>query len=124
MELFEDHPSRYTADVNRRHRWIRGDWQIARWLLPHVPSANGQSVHNTLSALSRWKIFDNLRRSLVPISLVLILVGGWFAPMLLPSSAPFHRLSVAGITTIFALAVISLPVLLALILDLLPSHPI
>jgi cyclic beta-1,2-glucan synthetase len=119
VELFEEHPSRYLADVNRRHRWIRGDWQIARWLLPRVPATEGQTAANTLSALSRWKILDNLRRSLVPISLMLILVGGWVAPILLHGSAPAHRLSVAGITTTFTLVTLALPVMLALILDLL-----
>ncbi len=64
--LFEDYPSRYLADVSRRHRWIRGDWQIAAWILPRVPAAGGGTTRNPLSLLSRWKIFDNLRRSLVP----------------------------------------------------------
>ncbi len=79
VELIEDHPSRYLADVNRRHRWIRGDWQIAPWLLPWVPSAEGRSARNPLDRLSRWWIFDNLRRSLVPIVMLVLLVGGWLA---------------------------------------------
>ena len=79
VELVEDHPSRYLADVNRRHRWIRGDWQIAAWLLPWVPSPAGDRVANPLDRLSRWWIFDNLRRSLVPIALLVLLVGGWLA---------------------------------------------
>ena len=61
-----DIPLRYSADVSRRHRWIRGDWQIARWLLPRVPGPGARRQKNPLSGLSRWKIFDNLRRSLVP----------------------------------------------------------
>ncbi len=61
-----------TRAMSRRHeRWIRGDWQIASWLLPRVPAADGGSEPNPLSGLSRWKIFDNLRRSLVPAALVL-----------------------------------------------------
>ena len=63
--------------MSRRHRWIRGDWQIAGWLLPRVPGAAGKRRPNTLSALAWWKIFDNLRRSLVPPALLLLLVGGW-----------------------------------------------
>src|SRR6185312_8947262 len=66
VQLYEDYPATYDADVARRHRWIRGDWQIARWILPHVPG-QGNALKNPLSLLSRWKIIDNLRRSLVPV---------------------------------------------------------
>ena len=75
--LYEEYPSRYGADVSRRRRWIRGDWQIARWLLPGVPGPGGSRRKNPLSGLSRWKIFDNLRRSLVPAALTLLLLLGW-----------------------------------------------
>jgi len=75
--LYEEYPSRYGADVSRRHRWIRGDWQIARWLLPGVPGPEGKRRKNPLSGLSRWKIFDNLRRSLVSAALTLLLLLGW-----------------------------------------------
>ena len=75
--LYEEYPSRYSADVSRRHRWIRGDWQIARWLLPGVPGFDGSRRKNPLSGVSRWKIFDNLRRSLVPAALTLLLLLGW-----------------------------------------------
>ena len=64
VQLYEEYPARYSADVIRRYRWIRGDWQITPWLLPWVPGP-GRPRKNPLSALSRWKIFDNLRRSLV-----------------------------------------------------------
>ncbi len=77
VQLYEDYPSRYSADVSRRHRWIRGDWQIARWLFPGVPGLDGRHRKNPLSGLSRWKIFDNLRRSLVPSALTLLLLLGW-----------------------------------------------
>jgi len=75
--LYENNPSNYEADIKRHHRWIRGDWQIAAWILPFVKNNNGKIVRNNLSMLSRWKIGDNLRRSLLPISLLLILVLGW-----------------------------------------------
>ncbi len=76
VQLYEEYPSRYSVDMNRRHRWIRGDWQIASWVLPYVPGIKG--IHkNPLSSLSRWKIFDNLRRSLIPVSLLLLLLLGW-----------------------------------------------
>ncbi len=77
--LYEEFPATYSADANRRHRWIRGDWQIAAWLFPYVPGPGGTRLKNPLSALSRWKILDNLRRSLVPPALVLMLITGWFA---------------------------------------------
>lgn len=75
--LFEDYPMTYFADVNRRHRWIRGDWQILPWLMPYVPSFRGPSQRNPLSILSWLKILDNIRRSLVPLSLTALLLIGW-----------------------------------------------
>ena len=77
VQLYEEYPARYGADVNRRYRWIRGDWQLAGWLLPWVPGPDGRRLKNPLSALSRWKLFDNLRRSLVPAALTLLLLLGW-----------------------------------------------
>lgn len=76
--LYEENPTQYQADIKRHHRWIRGDWQIGAWMLPFVTGRNGHLAKNTLSALSRWKIFDNLRRSLLPLSLTLLLLIGWF----------------------------------------------
>mgnify|MGYP001574364078 CR=1 FL=1 len=77
VELIEDHPSQYLSDINRRHRWTRGDWQIAPWLFPHVPDKDGKRVRNPLKHLYRWMIFDNLRRSLVPPALLLLFGIGW-----------------------------------------------
>ena len=77
VELYEDYPSRYPADVSRRHRWIRGDWQIARWLLPWVPSRTNRPIRNPITVLSRWKIFDNLRRSLTPVAMLVLLLASW-----------------------------------------------
>lgn len=78
VDLFECVPSRFLADMDRRHRWIRGDWQIAAWLGRRVPTADGKTK-NPLSWLSRWKIFDNLRRSLTPLFQLGLLVFGWLA---------------------------------------------
>ncbi|TAL89948.1 MAG: cyclic beta 1-2 glucan synthetase, partial [Candidimonas sp.] len=77
VQLYEEEPSRYSVDVSRRHRWIRGDWQLTGWLLPHSPRVDGKRPKNPLSALSRWKILDNLRRSVVPPALVLLLMLAW-----------------------------------------------
>jgi cyclic beta-1,2-glucan synthetase len=79
VQLYEEHPARYSADAKRRHRWIRGDWQLLPWLLPWTPTACGTRERNRLSALARWKIFDNLRRSLEPLAFLTMLLWGWFA---------------------------------------------
>jgi cyclic beta-1,2-glucan synthetase len=78
VELVENEPSRYLADAHRRHRWIRGDWQIASWLLARVPGPAGSTLRNPLSALARWMILDNLRRSLVPLATLVALITAWF----------------------------------------------
>ena len=77
VQLYEAYPPRYEMDMKRRHRWIRGDWQIASWMLPWVPGPSGKILKNAISPLSKWKIFDNLRRSLVPIALLCMLLFGW-----------------------------------------------
>lgn len=78
VHLYEAYPTRYPADVRRRARWIRGDWQILQWLLPWVPSAGRGFQRNPLPSLARWKIADNLRRSVAPAALVLAWVLGWW----------------------------------------------
>ena len=107
VQLYEEYPSRYSADVSRRHRWIRGDWQIARWLLPGIPGPDARLQKNPLSMLSRWKIFDNLRRSLTAAALTLLLLLGW---TVLPS-AWFWTLAVIGIILIPSLIASALNVL-------------
>ncbi len=83
IELIDGYPARYDAEARRMHRWVRGDWQILPWLFQRVTKAYGRG-DNHLSLLSRWKIFDNLRRSLVPPMTFLLLIVGWF---ILPGSA-------------------------------------
>ena len=77
VQLYEEYPSSYISDVSRRYRWIRGDWQIGSWLLPLVPGHDGKHQKNPLSALSIWKLFDNLRRSLAPAALISLFLLGW-----------------------------------------------
>ena len=108
VELQEDHPASFLAEVSRRHRWIRGDWQIAGWLFPRVLGAKNRRVPNTLTALGWWKIFDNLRRSLVPPALLALLVGGW---LLLPQPT--------GFWTALVVVVVLLPVIVSSLIDLL-----
>ena len=86
VEVMDDYPSHYSAQNRRKHRWVRGDWQILRWLLARVPDESGQPVPNPTSTISRWKIFDNLRRSLVEPATFLLLVLGWLC---LPGSARY-----------------------------------
>ncbi|HEU4731152.1 MAG TPA: hypothetical protein VFT22_24835, partial [Kofleriaceae bacterium] len=74
--LVEDFPSSHAADISRRHRWIRGDWQIMAWLLRRVPGRD-RRVANPISGLSQWKVLDNLRRSVMPVALVALLAVGW-----------------------------------------------
>ena len=105
--LYEEHPSRYNADVNRRYRWIRGDWQLLRWLRSGVPGPDARLQKNPLSWLSQWKIFDNLRRSLVPAALTLLLLSGWTV------------LSAAWIWTLSVIGIILIPSFLASLLQIL-----
>ncbi len=94
--LFEEYPASYRTDVMRRSRWIRGDWQLIPWLLPFLPKVDNVSRKNPLSLLSVWKILDNLRRSLIPSALTLLLLSGWT----LLSSSWFWTLVVFGIILI------------------------
>jgi hypothetical protein len=79
IELVDDYPSHFSAYCRRRHRWMRGDWQILRWLLNRVPDFRQRRVDNPLGAIARWKILDNLRRTLVEPSLLVLLLVAWFA---------------------------------------------
>jgi cellobiose phosphorylase len=106
VQLYEEYPARYSTDVTRRYRWIRGDWQIARWAFPHVPGPNGRNQNNPLSILSRWKIFDNLRRSLAPTATTSLFVLGW------------TLLSPLWIWTLSTLALVLMAPLLATVVDL------
>lgn len=113
VDLIEEHPASYAMEASRRHRWIRGDWQLAGWLLPRVPGppepneSKAKRQPNPLTALSVWKIFDNLRRSLVPPSLLALLAGGWLFG---PGPAWFWILLVAS--------VVFLPTLLSTMIEL------
>jgi cyclic beta-1,2-glucan synthetase len=80
IEVIEDYPSHYSASNRRKHRWLRGDWQIAEWLTSRVTDESGARVANPISLVSRWKILDNLRRSLVEPATFLLLLFDWLVP--------------------------------------------
>ncbi|HLB83106.1 MAG TPA: protein ndvB, partial [Steroidobacteraceae bacterium] len=77
IDVVDDYPSNYLAFASRQHRWVRGDWQIARWIWRTVPDGAGRVVNNQLPAVARWKILDNLRRSLLAPALIALLIAGW-----------------------------------------------
>src|SRR6185312_6735490 len=76
IEVFDDFPTRYLTALHRQQRWIRGDWQLLPWLGSRIPGDGGVTP-NPLPALSRWKIIDNMRRSLVSIATLLWLLLAW-----------------------------------------------
>ena len=97
IEVIEEYPSRYDVATAREHRWTRGDWQLLPWIFGH----------SQVPALGRWKMLDNLRRSLVAPAAILLYMLVW------TGSAP-------AAWTLFALATTALPVLLPLALSLVP----
>lgn len=109
--LYEQYPDHYLADVARKTRWIRGDWQLLNWLGFYVTQEDGTRCRNPLTTLSRWKLFDNLRRSLVaPALLILIFTTLLVVP---------DKLYWLGFITVMLL----FPALVALVLDLLNKGP-
>lgn len=76
IELVDGYPGSYRSFTARQHRWTRGDWQLLPWLGRHVRRRSGEREINALSGLSKWKIFDNLRRSLLYPSLLLLFITG------------------------------------------------
>lgn len=104
IEVIEDFPTRYDVDIRRRHRWVRGDWQLLPWIFGRKSAGSG------LPALGRWKMIDNLRRSLLAPTAVLALFAGWLMPP-----------AVALIWTTWVVAMLALPRLLPLPFGLIPA---
>ncbi|NTU70477.1 MAG: hypothetical protein HGB10_01435 [Coriobacteriia bacterium] len=94
IEVLDDYPANYLAAASRLHRWVRGDWQTIPWLLGKVKDAHGARVHNPLTRLHRWKITDNLRRSLFAPAMLVLAVAGWW---LLPEASLSWPLIVAAV---------------------------
>ena len=77
IELLDDFPTHFDTFAKRSHRWVRGDWQIADWILLRIKNGDSKKVRNGLPLISRWKILDNLRRSLVAPAMFIWLLAGW-----------------------------------------------
>ena len=108
IELIDDYPSHFSAYNRRKHRWVRGDWQILRWIQSRVPDYHRNLTENPISLISQWKIIDNLRRSLIEPGLLALLIGSWF---FLPGPP--------GYWTLAAIAMLFLPVYFDLLFALL-----
>ena len=111
IEVVEDFPARYEVSTARQHRWVRGDWQLLPWIFGWGRDRRGRP-RGVLNAIGRWKMLDNLRRSLVPPVLLAALVSGW----LLPAAA-------AQIWTGYIVATLAVPSLLPWFAGLLPRRP-
>lgn len=98
--VLENASPNLTAELQRQHRWIRGDWQLLPWLIP----IGGAALSGRVDLLGKWKLFDNLRRSLLPASLLALFLLGW---LFLPENVGAWTLAVAavpGLTIIYSLA--------------------
>lgn len=96
IELFEDYPAHYEVNAARRHRWARGDWQLLPWILGRGRHGSRRSA-SSIPAIGRWKMLDNLRRTLVAPSALALLVAGWSLPGVMP------LLSTAFVVAVFAI---------------------
>jgi len=95
--IYEGFPSGYLDHARRWHRWVRGDWQLLPWLFPTVRGRGGERLPNRLTWFGRLKIFDNLRRSLIPAGLLALLLSGWF---ILPGNPLVWTLLAVGVTAV------------------------
>ena len=81
VEVVEDFPARYDVAALRHHRWARGDWQLLPWIFGRGPQRADRRPRGGVPAIGRWKMLDNLRRSLSPPSVVVALIAGWAMPL-------------------------------------------
>jgi cyclic beta-1,2-glucan synthetase len=111
VEVVEDFPSRYDIGALRHHRWARGDWQLLPWLLGRVPPRSPGSPLKQIPPVGRWKMIDNLRRTLTAPLAILALIAGWTLP---PAAAL--------IWTAFILATIVIPPIIPVIAAIPPRR--
>ena len=81
IEVVEEFPSRYAVAAARQHRWVRGDWQLLPWIFGFRDTASDGSPKTPLPLIGRWKLIDNLRRSLSAPAALLAMLIGWLLPM-------------------------------------------
>jgi cyclic beta-1,2-glucan synthetase len=110
IEVVDEFPSRYDVASSRQHRWARGDWQLLPWILGRG-DARADRGKGTLPRIGRWKMLDNLRRTLSAPTCVLALLAGW--------TLPLHA---AAVWTCFILSTIAVPTLLPVLAALAPRH--
>ena len=111
VEVVEEFPARYDVAALRHHRWARGDWQLLPWILGRGPVASKDRKRGAIPAIGRWKMLDNLRRTLSAPAAVLALLVGW--------TLPFEA---AAIWTFFVLATIVLPTLIPVVAAVVPGR--
>ncbi len=111
IELFEEFPGHYEVNMARRHRWVRGDWQLLPWIFGGGPGG-ARRGRKAIPLIGRWKMIDNLRRSLVPPTAIALLVASWCMPEPLPL-----------LGTIFILVITLVPCLTPLVSHLSPARP-
>ena len=111
VEVVEDFPPRYDVAALRHHRWARGDWQLLPWIFGRGPRGADRR-RDGLPAIGRWKMLDNLRRSLSAPAIVLALIAGWAMP-----------LEEAAVWTGFILSTIVLPPLIPVMAEIAPRRP-
>jgi cyclic beta-1,2-glucan synthetase len=84
VDLFEEFPTNYEVAARRLHRWVRGDWQLLPWILAHARDASGGKQMARIPLHGRWKMVDNLRRSLASPSGFLVALTAWTLPSVPP----------------------------------------
>jgi cyclic beta-1,2-glucan synthetase len=111
VEVVEEFPARYEVAASRHHRWARGDWQLVPWIFGRGPFTSADCKRSAVPAMGRWKMLDNLRRTLSAPSAVLALLAGWTL-----------TLNASVIWTIFVLTTIILPTLIPVITAIIPRR--
>jgi len=111
IEVVEDFPSRYDAAAARQHRWARGDWQLLPWIFGRGRDSSGDQRRTAIPLIGRWKMLDNLRRTLSAPAAFLALLVGWTLP-----------LPAAALWTAFVVATFAIPTLLPALIGIAPRR--